>query len=129
MFLGQPENESLTSPVRYILNPHSSYDKSYIDEMTKGYLNTIKKIRENHPVFITTPLPEANVNIPTYMSKLVAYNIGNVDNLKLSNKDYTCSLRSQIFTTASAVPVPKISPSGWNSVQQIATEEDSSSLT
>ncbi|PJI32569.1 acyltransferase family protein [Acinetobacter pseudolwoffii] len=88
LFLGQPENESHTSPVRYVNTPHNHYDKAYINEMRQAYFDTFKLFREKHPVFITTPLPEAEVNIPNYMSKLEAYGVGDKNKLRISKEEY-----------------------------------------
>ncbi len=69
-FGGEPENEDITkSPSRFFLKKHKYYDKSYIDEMTNAYVETLGKLAKYHQVYVTRPTPEAPYSVPDKVAK------------------------------------------------------------
>jgi peptidoglycan/LPS O-acetylase OafA/YrhL len=52
------------TPQDYMTEPHKTYSESYFNEMETAYINTICKLAENNPVYLTSPTPVFKFNIP-----------------------------------------------------------------
>lgn len=77
LFAGEPENEDISKPIRYITKLHPQYDNAYHNEMEDAYVNTLCKLSETHKVYVTRPTPEAPVSVPQRMAKDILQNPDN----------------------------------------------------
>lgn len=75
LFKGEPDNESISKPTRYISVVHDKYDDKYNEEMKNAYVETLCKFAKDRKVYITRPTPEAPFSIPeAYAKKLLLKN-------------------------------------------------------
>lgn len=71
LFKGEPDEEDISKPTRYITKIHQNYNIEYYNEMKNAYVNTLCKFAENHKVYVTRPTPESPNYVPsTYAKKL-----------------------------------------------------------
>lgn len=75
LFKGEPDNEDVSKPSRYINIIHQKYDAAYNEEMKQAYVNTLCKFAAHRKVYVTRPTPEAPLSIPeNYAKKLFLKN-------------------------------------------------------
>ncbi|MEN8549736.1 acyltransferase family protein [Acinetobacter soli] len=100
--------KSKITPTNYITEKHLSYSNEYYIEMTNAYISTLNKLAKNHSVYITSPLPEAKVEIPTAMEKLILFNINNNNLLYIKYEDYKSSSKNSLIAQKIAIKNKKI---------------------
>ena len=75
LFKGEPDNEDISKPSRYISTAHPKYDAAYNEEMKQAYVDTLCKFAAHRKVYVTRPTPEAPFSIPeSYAKKLLLKN-------------------------------------------------------
>ncbi|NNH78322.1 acyltransferase [Acinetobacter sp. ANC 5380] len=62
-------------PIYYVNSPYNDFSLKNIDEMSEAYLSTIKLITQYHKVYMTSPIPETDVDIPSISAKIMAYDL------------------------------------------------------
>lgn len=87
LFAGEPENEDISKPIRYITKLHSQYNNAYYKEMEDAYVDTLCKLSETHKVYVTRPTPEAPVSVPQRMAKDILQNPDSAS-FTISNNEY-----------------------------------------
>lgn len=57
-----------TTPLRYLEKPFGEFNDEYYSTMKNAYVETLCKFSENHDVYVTTPIPVFDFNVPKTMA-------------------------------------------------------------
>lgn len=87
LFKGEPDNESIAKPSRYINTVHQKYDAAYNEEMKQAYVNTLCKFAAHRKVYVTRPTPEAYLPVPESYAKKLLFKNSQID-LEISHETY-----------------------------------------
>lgn len=87
LFHGEPENENVSKPTRYIDQTFPAYNLDYKKQMQKAYVETLCKFAANNPVYVTRPTPEADFEVPPALAKRQAFTGINSD-VSMSREKY-----------------------------------------
>ena len=87
LFKGEPDNEDISKPSRYISTAHQKYDAAYNEEMKLAYVNTLCKFAAQRKVYVTRPTPEAPLSIPESYAKKLLFNNSHI-RLDISHEEY-----------------------------------------
>lgn len=69
-FLGPNEEaDRIESPGLYLTQPYTKFSDIYIDEIYKGYVETLCTLAETNAVYILKPIPELKLNVPNIMGR------------------------------------------------------------
>lgn len=87
IFNGEPENDPVGQPIRYIDTPSLTFNDDYYHQMQTAYVNTLNELAKNHQVYVTRPTPEAKKEIPNLAAKITLYQLPDND-LKITWDEY-----------------------------------------
>lgn len=74
-------------PMYFVNKPHDSINSNYITEMQNAYLTTLLILSKDRKVYVTKPIPEASVDIPSTAAKAKLYGLSD-EGLKIPLKTY-----------------------------------------